>query len=317
MKSGLAAAFLWVFILSAPQFCPADNPKVVIGTSLGDMAFELYEDLAPITVENFLHYVNTDFYDSTVIHRVDNNPDYSIIQGGKYYIENYQVFAKNPDRGPIINESSNGLSNLRGTIAMARTSDPNSATCEFFVNHRDNVLFDKANYPDGYGYCVFGKLILGTDTLDAIASSDTNNIGGPLTQFPIPPVYVYGAYVAPDGFWLKADLNYDGSVDEQDLDQICENWLSTVQLSDLQVSGAIDFQEFAQIAARWRWTSVWNRFSRADIDNSGRIDFLDFAILAQDWDKTGSELRGDLNLDGTVNYLDLTYLSQDWLETEQ
>ncbi len=145
---------------------------VKLETSKGDIQIELDEEKAPITVENFLNYVRDGFYDGTIFHRVIPN---FMIQGGGF---NDQMMQKMTG-DPIKNEADNGLKNDRGTIAMARTQDPNSATAQFFINHKDNdfLNFTAANI-QGWGYCVFGKVIDGMDTVDAIAGVSTTNRAG-------------------------------------------------------------------------------------------------------------------------------------------
>ena len=145
---------------------------VKLETSKGDITIELNADKAPVTVENFLNYVNDGFYDGTIFHRVIPN---FMIQGGGF---NDQMMQK-PTQESIINEADNGLGNDRGTIAMARTQDPNSATAQFFINHKNN---DFLNYTapsiQGWGYCVFGKVTDGMDVVDAIAAVSTTNRAG-------------------------------------------------------------------------------------------------------------------------------------------
>ena len=146
------------------------NPRVVISTSKGDMTVELYPDAAPETVKNFLSYVDEGFYAGTIFHRVI--PGF-MIQGGGHTPD----LEKKPTKDPIRNEATNGLKNVRGTISMARTSNPHSATSQFFINHADNAMLD--NSPQqGWGYAVFGKVVEGLDVLDAIASAPTGNSGG-------------------------------------------------------------------------------------------------------------------------------------------
>jgi peptidyl-prolyl cis-trans isomerase B (cyclophilin B) len=147
------------------------NPSVVITTSSGTMKAELFEDKAPITVKNFLAYVDENFYDNTVFHRVIAN---FMIQGGGFEPGMKQKKTK----AAIKNESSNGVSNARGTLAMARTSDPDSATAQFFISTVDNKFLDKAQSRDGAGYCVFGKVTEGLDVLDKIKAVKTGNKAG-------------------------------------------------------------------------------------------------------------------------------------------
>jgi peptidyl-prolyl cis-trans isomerase B (cyclophilin B) len=139
----------------------AENPVVVIDTSLGSIRAELFEDKAPTTVKNFLQYVDDKFYDGTTFHRVISK---FMIQGGGYE----PGMKEKETRAPIKNESDNGLENKRGTLAMARTNVPNSATSQFFINVVDNGFLDKARARDGVGYCVFGKVIDGMDVVDKI-----------------------------------------------------------------------------------------------------------------------------------------------------
>jgi cyclophilin family peptidyl-prolyl cis-trans isomerase len=153
-------------LLMQPAGAEEKNPVVVIDTSMGTIEVELYKDKAPGTVANFLAYVNDKFYDGTIFHRV---MDGFMIQGGGFTPDMQQKAAKDP----IKNESGNGLKNDRGTIAMARTNDPDSATAQFFINVVDNSALDKANCQDGVGYCVFGKVIKGIDVVDKIKTVKT------------------------------------------------------------------------------------------------------------------------------------------------
>jgi peptidyl-prolyl cis-trans isomerase B (cyclophilin B) len=147
------------------------NPVVVMETSMGTIKIELFADKAPITVKNFLDYVDAKFYDGTVFHRVISN---FMIQGGGFE----RGMNQKKTRDPIKNESANGLSNARGTLAMARTPEPNSATAQFFINVRDNKFLDRAEAQDGVGYCVFGKVIEGMDVVDKIKEVRTGARAG-------------------------------------------------------------------------------------------------------------------------------------------
>src|SRR5262245_16357290 len=147
------------------------NPSVIITTSAGALKVELFEDKAPVTVKNFLGYVDDKFFDGTIFHRVI--PDF-MIQGGGFEPGMKQKKTK----AAIKNESGNGLANTRGTLAMARTSDPNSATAQFFINLVDNGFLDKARSQDGVGYCVFGKVTDGLDVIDKIKAVKTGSSGG-------------------------------------------------------------------------------------------------------------------------------------------
>ncbi len=154
-------------------------PKVKIVTSLGDIVLELNPEKAPKTVENFLKYVKDKHYDGTIFHRV---MDGFMIQGGGFTPDMSQKSV----RSPIPLESSNGLKNDRGTIAMARTNVPNSATAQFFINVVDNNNLN-APLPDGYGYAVFGKVVQGMETVDKIRQTAVTNRGqhGNVPQTPI------------------------------------------------------------------------------------------------------------------------------------
>ena len=149
----------------------AANPVVVVETSMGNIEIELFEDKAPVTVKNFLQYASDKHYDGTVFHRVISD---FMIQGGGFE----PGMKEKKTRDPIKNESSNGLSNLKGTVAMARTGEPNSATAQWYINVKDNTFLDRAKARDGVGYCVFGRVIEGMDVLDKIAAVRTGNKGG-------------------------------------------------------------------------------------------------------------------------------------------
>ena len=141
-----------------------DNPRVLMETNDGDVVIELYAEKSPVTVENFLAYVDAGYYDGTVFHRVISN---FMIQGGGFTTE----MKEKPTRDPIVNESSNKLHNTRGTLAMARTSDPNSATAQFFINQRSNLRLDWT--PGNEGYAVFGEVVEGMRVVDIIALTET------------------------------------------------------------------------------------------------------------------------------------------------
>jgi cyclophilin family peptidyl-prolyl cis-trans isomerase len=155
-----------VLALSTLTNAETANPKVLMKTTKGDMTIELHLDKAPITVKNFLSYVDEKFYDGTIFHRVIKD---FMIQGGGLT----EDFVEKPAKSPIKNEASNGLKNKRGTIAMARMPEPNSATCQFFINHVDNSFLDYGVASDGFGYCVFGTVIDGMSVVDDIAKTPT------------------------------------------------------------------------------------------------------------------------------------------------
>jgi len=142
------------------------NPVVLVDTSMGKIKIELYPDKAPITVKNFLDYVDDKFYDGTIFHRVMPN---FMIQGGGFK----PGLDEKDTKKPIKNESTNGLENQRGTIAMARTGVPDSATAQFFINVKYNDFLDKVKARDRVGYCVFGKVIDGMDVVDKIVEVQT------------------------------------------------------------------------------------------------------------------------------------------------
>jgi peptidyl-prolyl cis-trans isomerase A (cyclophilin A) len=148
------------------------NPKVLLKTNKGDITIELYADKAPGTVKNFLAYVDAKFYDSLIFHRVIKG---FMIQGGGLTAD----YSTRTARPSIKNEAGNGLKNDRGTIAMARSGEVDSATCQFFINHVNNdFLNHTGNTPEGFGYCVFGKVTTGLDVVDAIATTPTMTVHG-------------------------------------------------------------------------------------------------------------------------------------------
>lgn len=145
---------------------------VTLHTNHGPIKLELFTDDAPETVANFLEYCRDDFFDGTLFHRVINN---FMIQGGGFLPDMIQKAT----RDPILNEAKNGLSNLTGTIAMARTNDPHSATSQFFINVADNKFLDHTGEnPQGWGYCVFGRVVDGMDTVNAIKGVATRSAMG-------------------------------------------------------------------------------------------------------------------------------------------
>jgi cyclophilin family peptidyl-prolyl cis-trans isomerase len=162
---------------------------VKLQTSMGDIVIELDRQAAPVTTANFLEYAGSGFYDGTIFHRVIRG---FMIQGGGLTAKMVQK----KTRDPIVNEAKNGLSNKRGTIAMARGGDPNSATSQFFINHVDNMPLDyiDAKQP---GYAVFGKVIEGMDVVDAIAAVKTTTRNG-MDDVPVEPVVIESATIQPE-----------------------------------------------------------------------------------------------------------------------
>jgi cyclophilin family peptidyl-prolyl cis-trans isomerase len=161
---------------------------VKLETTKGDIVIEVNETASPVTAANFLQYVQEGFYDGTIFHRVIPN---FMIQGGGFTPDMQQK----PTRQPITNEAKNGLKNNRGTIAMARTNDPNSATAQFFINLVDNDYLNYAG-PRNPGYTAFGKVVEGMDAVDAIAKVETASKGGH-GDVPVEPVVIKSAKVVP------------------------------------------------------------------------------------------------------------------------
>ena len=167
----------------------AADPQVEMKTSMGTVVIELYPDKAPLTVDNFLKYVNDRRYDGTVFHRVI--PGF-MIQGGGFGPD----FSEKPARKPLRNEAANGLRNETGTIAMARTPDPHSATAQFFINVADNESLN-FRFPtqEGYGYCVFGKVVKGMDVVNRIVKVQTGPGPAGHQNVPVKPIIIESAKV--------------------------------------------------------------------------------------------------------------------------
>ncbi len=162
-------SFLLAFLLTCSVATAATkNPVVVMDTSFGPIEIELDQEKAPETVKNFLSYVDERFYDGTIFHRVING---FMIQGGGFTPD----MKEKKTKAPIKNEAKNGLKNAVGTIAMARTGDPNSATSQFFINVEDNTSLDYPS-PDGHGYAVFGKVISGMPVVNQIKAVKTTTV---------------------------------------------------------------------------------------------------------------------------------------------
>jgi cyclophilin family peptidyl-prolyl cis-trans isomerase len=162
----------------------ANNPTVILETNYGRIEAELFADRAPKTVANFLAYARDGHYDGTLFHRVIDN---FMIQGGGFDAD----FRQKPTREPIDNEADNGLSNERGTLAMARSNDPHSATSQFFINVADNDFLDHRNKLSGrtWGYAVFGKVVEGMDVVEEIAGVETT-ARGMHRDVPVDPVVI-------------------------------------------------------------------------------------------------------------------------------
>lgn len=180
--TALRLAFVFLIGLCSGLANAAEAPtRVRIDTSLGVIVLDLDAEAAPKSVENFLAYARTGHYDGTIFHRVI--PGF-MIQGGGWDTQ----FRRRTERKPIRNEGSNGLKNLRGTIAMARTNYPHSATCEFFINHVDNPMLDAQG--DNWGYAVFGRVVDGMAVVDKIAQTPTGAVGPFETDVPLTPVVI-------------------------------------------------------------------------------------------------------------------------------
>lgn len=181
----IGTSFLLILLCLAGNAAAAgETPRVRLETTAGDIVVELFPDKAPKTVENFLEYVDGGFYDGTVFHRVIEG---FMIQGGGF-TPDYQ---RKETRAPIENEGDNGLANERGTIAMARTGDPHSATSQFFINTVDNISLDfRAKSARGWGYAVFGRVVEGMDTVDRIESVSTHTADMGLRNVPTEPIVI-------------------------------------------------------------------------------------------------------------------------------
>lgn len=183
MLKRLVLAVMVVLFVSAVACAEGKkNPVVLMDTTLGKIKIELNEKAAPISVKNFLEYANAGFYADTVFHRVI--PGF-MAQGGGFTAERKQK----PTNAPIRNEAANGLKNDRGTIAMARTAAPDSATSQFFINVANNDMLNRPN-PDGAGYAVFGKVIEGMDVVDTIVNAKTRNVNMVFQNLPETPIVI-------------------------------------------------------------------------------------------------------------------------------
>jgi peptidyl-prolyl cis-trans isomerase A (cyclophilin A) len=178
-----ASTLLFTAQLMAAQPASASKPHVLLHTSNGAIELELDGEKAPLSTRNFLAYVDKGFYSNTLFHRVI--PKF-MIQGGGFT----QAMQQKPTEAAIKNEADNGLKNARGTIAMARTSDINSATSQFFINHADNEMLDHRQ--GDFGYAVFGKVVKGMEVVDIIANSNTTTKNG-MQNVPVDPVVILSA----------------------------------------------------------------------------------------------------------------------------
>ena len=189
MKKTVIFVVLLGFFWGDAVMGEADKPRVRMETTLGDIVLLLYPDLAPRTVDNFLGYVNDGFYDHTVFHRVIRG---FMIQGGGLTPD----MTEKTNREPIPNEANNGLKNRQGTIAMARTMAPHSATSQFFINTKDNAFLDhRGKSAKAWGYCVFGEVVEGMAVVEAIESVKTTVRSG-RRDVPVNPVVIRKVVVA-------------------------------------------------------------------------------------------------------------------------
>jgi cyclophilin family peptidyl-prolyl cis-trans isomerase len=196
LAAALALTVAWAGTgRAADEKAPADkakekgNPMVILSTTLGDIKVELYPDKAPVTVQNFIDYTKAGYYDGTIFHRVIPN---FMVQGGGLTPD---MQDKTTGRKPAIkNESSNGLKNEVGTLAMARTSAPDSATSQFFINVVNNDFLNKEKAQDKVGYAVFGKVVDGMDVVNKIVAVKTTS-KGPHQNVPVDPVVIKSAKV--------------------------------------------------------------------------------------------------------------------------
>ena len=187
--AGVVSIGLMLGLVGLASAAGKGNPMVVLSTSLGDIKIELYQDKAPVTVQNFLEYVKAGYYDGTIFHRVI--PGFMVQGGG---MTDDMRDKREGQRAAIKNESSNGLKNDTGTLAMARTSAPDSATSQFFISVKDNTSLNKENAADKVGYAVFGKVVEGMDVVKKIEQVKTTT-KGPHQNVPVDSVVIKSAKV--------------------------------------------------------------------------------------------------------------------------
>jgi peptidyl-prolyl cis-trans isomerase B (cyclophilin B) len=190
--AGSGALLLLAGLTFAGSLAAEGNPTAMMHTSKGDIELELFADQAPESVENFISYANSGFYDGTIFHRVISH---FMIQGGGFTPD----MEKKPTGEPIRNEADNGLSNKRGTIAMARTNHPHSATAQFFINVQDNMNLDHSGQSSSaaWGYAVFGRVTSGMEVVDDIRFVQTTKVG-PYSDVPVEPVVIESVEIRKD-----------------------------------------------------------------------------------------------------------------------
>lgn len=320
-----------------PGLEAAQNPRVVLETNFGDIVIELYPDGAPVTVSNFLSYVNSGFYDGILFHRSETigrqtsdgtyiyTGSLDVLQAGLVFMSNGGFYPRQAG-DPIINESYNGLSNVRGTIAMARSTAPDSASAQFFINHQDNTQLDKANYADGYGYCVFGAVVEGFYVMDAIAQTNIGVFKNLTYFFPYNPYVIIGlAYELPCEFSYCSDLAEAGRISFEDFAAFASHWLDDCgsangfcEGADLDYSGGVDIIDLDLFWNHWTRTAGYEtRFSDLAYDHT--IDTADLIDLIFHWLDSGCNPdnnycdKADINRDGTVDLTDYSLFSGNWL----
>ncbi|MCK4752748.1 MAG: peptidylprolyl isomerase [Planctomycetes bacterium] len=264
MKTKISIFFLFVLILLAlPADSFAANPQItldIVGAVSGSIVLELYPEKAPVTVSNFIDYTRSGFYDGLIFHRVIED---FMIQGGGYDVN----MVESTLGTPIIHEGSNGLSNLTGTIAMARIADPHSATSQFFINHTDNLFWDYGgvvydNQNTAYfraGYCVFGEVVSGMSVVNAIAVLPTTGGGDSDPNRPLENVIIDSATVTLEVAFnteeLEGDVDGDFDVDATDLSKFATQWLNPKCVgcysADINGDGEVNFADFAKMSANW------------------------------------------------------------------
>ena len=266
MKAKNSFIVLFVLILSAAAVDAfADNPQVTIevdGAVSGSIVLELFPDKAPVTVENFIDYTRSGFYDGLIFHRVIDD---FMIQGGGYYPGDPDMVKKTPG-AQIINESSNGLSNLVGTVAMARTAEPHSATSEFFINQVDNLFLDYGEIAYGgqtayykVGYCVFGQVVSGMSVVNDIAVLPTTASDATDPNRPLEDVTIVSAAVTLEAPYcsekLEGDVDGDCDVDTDDVMAFSIQWLNPTcegcYSADFSGDGEVDYVDFAKMAENY------------------------------------------------------------------
>ena len=190
----LATRLVMVFALLTAGFTQAaqDNPQVVLKTEMGDILVELFPKAAPVSVDNFVKLVNDYHYDGLIFHRVISG---FMIQAGGF---TFDFSSRESSRGSIVNESSNGLKNKRGTLAMARMNDPDSASAQFFINHKSNGFLNPKG--DNKGYAVFGAVVAGMNVVDAIAAVETQTLGY-YADVPVKPIRILSARLVNPESW--------------------------------------------------------------------------------------------------------------------